>query len=62
MRKGLLNLGVFVLVIIILFFYPDGQWLATTYSFEFKSRSIYSFLTVLCLFSFYEYVRKSSFH
>jgi diguanylate cyclase (GGDEF)-like protein len=62
MRKGLLNLGVFVLVISILLFYPDDQWLATTYSFEFKSRLIYSFLTVSCLFAFYEYVRKSSFH
>ena len=60
-RKGLLHLSAFVLVISILMFYPDNQWLVTPYTFEFKSRLIYSFLTVSCLFAFYEYLSRSSF-
>jgi diguanylate cyclase (GGDEF)-like protein len=62
MRKGMRNLGLFVLIISILMFYPNNQWLSTSYSFEFKSRLIYSFLTVSCLFAFYEYVRQNSFN
>lgn len=42
-------------------FYPNNAWLGTSYTFEFKSRLIYSFLTVSCLFAFYEYVRQTSF-
>ncbi|MEP1449241.1 MAG: diguanylate cyclase [Paraglaciecola sp.] len=61
MRKGTRNLGVFVLVISVLMFYPNNEWLGTVYTFEFKSRLIYSFLTVSCLFALYEYVRKNSF-
>jgi diguanylate cyclase (GGDEF)-like protein len=60
-RKGTRNIGLFVLVISILMFYPNNEWLATSYTFEFKSRLIYSFLTVSCLFTFYEYARKISF-
>jgi predicted signal transduction protein with EAL and GGDEF domain len=61
MRKGTRNIGLFVLVISALMFYPNNEWLGTTYTFEFKSRLIYSFLTVSCLFAIYEYVRQSSF-
>lgn len=62
MRKGTRNLGLFVVVISILMFYPNDEWLGTSYTFEFKSRLIYSFLTVSCLFAFYEHVRQNSFH
>lgn len=61
MRKGILNIGLFVLAISALMFYPNDEWLSTSYTFEFKSRLIYSFLTVSCLFAFYEYVRQNSF-
>jgi diguanylate cyclase (GGDEF)-like protein len=61
MRKGTRNIGLFVLVISILMFYPNDEWLGTSYIFEFKSRLIFSFLTVSCLFAFYEYVRQNSF-
>ena len=61
MRKGTRNLGLFVLIISILMFYPNNEWLEASYTFEFKSRLIYSFLTVSCLFAFYEYVRQNSF-
>ena len=62
MRKGIRNLGIFVLVIIVLMFYPNDELLETSYTFEFKSRLIYSFLTVSFLFAFYEKVRQNSFH
>jgi diguanylate cyclase (GGDEF)-like protein len=61
MRKGIRNLGIFVLIISALMFYPNDEWLATSYTFEFKSRLIYSFLTVSFLFAFYENVRQNSF-
>jgi diguanylate cyclase (GGDEF)-like protein len=62
MRKGTRNIGLFILVISTLMFYPNDEWIGTSYTYEFKSRLIYSFLTVSCLFAFYEYVRKNSFH
>lgn len=62
MRKGTRNIGLFVLVISVLMFYPNDEWLGTSYTYAFKSRLIYSFLTVSCLFAFYEYVRQNSFH
>lgn len=61
MRKGTRNLGLFVLVISLLMFYPNDTLLLTHYTFEFKSRLLYSFLTVSCLFAFYEFVRQRSF-
>ncbi|WP_293749185.1 GGDEF domain-containing protein [uncultured Paraglaciecola sp.] len=62
MRKGTRNIGLFVLVISVLMFYPNDEWLGTSYTYAFKSRLIYSFLTVSCLFAFYEYVRQTSFY
>jgi diguanylate cyclase (GGDEF)-like protein len=62
MRKGTRNIGIFILIISVLMFYPNDEWLATSYTYEFKSRLIYSFLTVSCLFAFYEYVSKNSFN
>jgi diguanylate cyclase (GGDEF)-like protein len=62
LRKGTRNIGVFVLVISVLMFYPNDEWLATSYTFEFKSRLLYSFLTVSCLFALYEYVRQNSYY
>lgn len=61
MRIGIRNIGLFVLVISVLMFYPNDEWLGTSYTFEFKSRLIYSFLTVSFLFAFHEYVRQISF-
>lgn len=61
LRKGTINLALFVLVISILMFYPNDVLLSTSYTFEFKTRLMYSFLTVSFSFAFYEYVRHSSF-
>ena len=61
MRKGSQNIGIFVLIISALMFYPNDEWLSTSYTFEFKSRLIYSFLTVSFLFAFYENARQNSY-
>ncbi|WP_299073582.1 GGDEF domain-containing protein [uncultured Paraglaciecola sp.] len=60
-RNGIRNLGMFVLVLSLLLFYPNDALLQTSYTFEFKSRLLYSFLTVSCLFWLYEYIRQNSF-
>lgn len=61
MKKGSISLALFIIVISVLMFYPEDKLLATTYTYEFKSRLLYSFLTVSSLFAFYEYARQSSF-
>lgn len=60
-RKGLRNLGLFLLIVSLLLFYPDDQLLLASYSYEFKSRLVYSFITVSALFAFYEYARQLSY-
>ncbi|GAA6185523.1 GGDEF domain-containing protein [Aliiglaciecola sp. NS0011-25] len=58
LRKGLVNIGLFVILISIMLFYPGEVLLNTSYTHEFKSRLIYSFLTVTLLFGFYEFSRQ----
>ncbi|MFT5312688.1 MAG: diguanylate cyclase (GGDEF)-like protein [Paraglaciecola sp.] len=60
-KKGLRNLAIFVLIASLLLFYPDDQLLQATYSHAFKTRLMYSFLTVSAMFTFYEYARKRSY-
>ena len=60
LKKGLRKLGVFVLIVILLLFYPDDQLLLATYSDAFKTRLMCSFLTVSALFVLYEYTRQLS--
>ncbi len=61
MRRGLSHIGIFVIVISVMLFYPNHQLVAIDYSFEFKSRLIYSFLTVTLLFGFYEFSRQQTY-
>ncbi|BDX05944.1 GGDEF domain-containing protein [Planctobacterium marinum] len=61
LKRGLISISIFVVTISILMFYPDNQLLATSYTYEFKSRLIYSFLTITFLSGFYEYSRQQSF-
>lgn len=61
LRKGLMNIGFFILVISIMLFFSNDALLDTHYPFEFKTRLMYSFLTVTLLFGFYEYSRQKSF-
>lgn len=59
--KGIRDIAFFVLVITIMLFTPDNMLLATSYTMEFKTRLLYSFLTVSFLSAFYEYSRQQSF-
>lgn len=61
LKRGLLNISLFVAVISVLMFYPNDALLATSYGFEFKTRLLLSFLTITFLSSFYEYSRQQSF-
>ena len=61
LAQGVKNLIFFMVAMNIMLFYPNELLLGTTYSVEFKTRLIYSFLTVSLLFGFYEYSRKQSY-
>jgi diguanylate cyclase (GGDEF)-like protein len=60
LKKGLINLSLFVIVIGAMLFYPSDSFLATSYSFDFASRTLFSFLTVSLLSGFYEYSRQQA--
>jgi diguanylate cyclase (GGDEF)-like protein len=58
LRKGILLLSLFILIIVMMFFLPDADLLATSYSFEFKLR-IVLVLSISALLSFiHELARK----
>ncbi|GAC12970.1 GGDEF domain-containing protein [Aliiglaciecola lipolytica] len=58
LRKGLINIGLFIILVSGMLFYPNDMFINAVYSYEFKSRLIYSFLTVTLLFGFYEFSRQ----
>jgi len=62
LRKGLKEIGAFVLMLNFMLFYPHEILLDTIYTLEFKIRLVYSFLTVTLLFGFYEYSRQQSYN
>jgi diguanylate cyclase (GGDEF)-like protein len=59
--KGLRDTLTFVAIITVMLFAPENMFLATSYTVEFKSRLLLSFLTVTFLSAFYEYSRQQSF-
>lgn len=61
MRTGFKNIGIFAILISTMLFYPNDALLQAEYTFEFKTRLLYSFLTVALLFGFYEHSRQQSF-
>ncbi|NMH59899.1 GGDEF domain-containing protein [Alteromonas ponticola] len=61
LRRGLTILAVYFCVISALLFFNGGQWLLIDYGYEFKTRLLYSFLTVTFLSAYYEYTREISF-
>ena len=61
LRNGLKSLAAFTVIIGVMLLYPNDFLLGTTYTLEFKTRLIYSFLTVTLLFGFYEYSREKSY-
>ena len=61
-RRGLFALTGFTTLVILILFTPDNVLLATEYSYEFKTRLIYSFITISFLSAFYEYSRQRSYN
>ncbi len=61
LKKGGRNLAIFVTIIGIQLFYPEPALLTYEYSYEFKSRLLYSFITVSMLFAVYEAARHNSY-
>lgn len=59
--RGMLALLAYTIVSAILLFALDDKLLLTQYSYAFKSRLLYSFLTVSFLSAFYEYSRQKSY-
>lgn len=62
LRGGLFITGLFVLGYLFIVFYPGNAINATPYSYEFKTRLLYSFLTLTFLAGVYEQSRKNSYH
>lgn len=61
LKHGLISLLCFIVVVLVLLFYQDGQLLGTQYSTDFKLRLIYSFATTSFLSAYYEYSRQQSY-
>ncbi|WOI36311.1 GGDEF domain-containing protein [Alteromonas sp. CI.11.F.A3] len=61
-RRGIVALSGFTTAIIIILFAPDNALLVSEYSYEFKTRLLYSFITVSFLSAFYEYSRQRSYN
>lgn len=61
LKRGLVNIGLFIGALCILLFAPDNMLLATTYPLDYKLSLIFSFLSVTVLFSYYEHSRQRSF-
>ncbi|MCW8091080.1 GGDEF domain-containing protein [Alteromonas sp. ASW11-130] len=61
LRRGLIILAIYFCAISFLMFFDQGEHLATVYTYEFKTRLLYSFLTVTFLSGYYEYTRQQSF-
>lgn len=59
-KRGLLDIGVFVLIVISLMFIPTDITYHANYPTEFKLRLIYSFLTVTFLSALYEFTRDNA--
>ncbi|TPH18527.1 GGDEF domain-containing protein [Litorilituus lipolyticus] len=61
LKRGVIDNLVFIVVISFIMFYQNGALLDTEYSFQFKTRLIYSYLTVTFLSSFYEFSRNRTY-
>ena len=61
LRKGLRDLAAFTVVISVIMFFPDDKLMMAIYTHEFKTRLLYSFLTVTFLSAVYEYSRQQSY-
>ena len=60
-RRGLIANVLFTSIVAVILFIPDNALLTTSYTYEFKTRLLYSYATVIFLSVFYEYSREQSF-
>lgn len=61
LKRGLIILGLFVVCVSVILFFPDNALVYADYPLQFKTRLLYSFMTVASLFAFYEYSRQLSY-
>lgn len=61
LKKGLINTTLFTIAVGVMLFFPNDELLATSYTIEFKTRLLYSFITAAFLSGFYEYSRHQSY-
>lgn len=61
LRRGVITLSLFVVCVSIILFFPNEALMIADYPHEFKTRVMYSFMTVASLFAFYEYSRQKSY-
>lgn len=61
LKQGIIANAAFIFIVSIMLFFPNDQMLLTTYSYEFKTRLIYVFLTIVTLSGLYEVARYRSF-
>ncbi len=60
-RRGLIANVLFTSIVAVILFIPDNALLTTSYTYEFKTRLLYSYATIIFLSAFYEYSREQSF-
>lgn len=60
-RRGLMVMVAFTMLIAIILLFPDNALLLTDYDEEFKTRLLYSFMTVTFLSAFYEFSRQRTY-
>ncbi|MCY7295133.1 GGDEF domain-containing protein [Alteromonas sp. a30] len=61
LKRGLINIGIFISIMCFMLFTPNDLLLATTYTSDFKVGLLFSFLSVTVLFAYYEHSRQRSF-
>lgn len=60
LKKGLMDIGVFLIIILFMFFYPSDYLLEASYTMAFKIQIILSFILLVFLSSLYEYSKERS--
>jgi len=60
LKKGLIDIGVFLIIILFMFFYPKDYLLEASYITAFKIQIILSFLLLVFLSALYEYSKERS--
>jgi diguanylate cyclase (GGDEF)-like protein len=60
LKKGLMDIGVFLMIIVLMFFYPNTPLLDASYTTAFKVQVLLSFILLVFLSALYEYSKAKS--